>query len=62
MFLVGATLTIAGIIEAFVSPTLLAAPLKLAVGVSTGALLWGYILLGGSGPAERQRKRFFSSR
>ena len=62
MFLVTATLTVAGIIEAFVSPTLLAVPAKLAVGVTTGALLWGYILLAGTGRIDRQRKRFFSSR
>jgi uncharacterized membrane protein SpoIIM required for sporulation len=62
MFLVAATLTVAGIIEAFVSPTLLAVPFKLAVGVSTGALLWGYVLLAGTGRLGRYRKRFFSSR
>ena len=62
MFLVAATLTAAGIIEAFVSPTLLAVPLKLAVGVTTGALLWSYVLLAGTGRLDRYRKRFFSSR
>ena len=76
MFLVGATLTVAGVIEAFVSPTLLAVPLKLAIGITTGALLWGYVLLAGPGQmgridrySERKRaeaaayrKRFFSSR
>lgn len=62
MFLVAATLTVAGIIEAFISPTLLPVPLKLAVGVATGALLWGYILLAGSRRVGRQRNRFFSSR
>jgi uncharacterized membrane protein SpoIIM required for sporulation len=62
MFLVAATLTVAGIIEAFVSPTLLAVQLKLAVGVTTGALLWGYVLLAGTGRVGRYRKRFFSSR
>ncbi len=62
MFLVVATLTVAGIIEAFVSPTLLAVQLKLAIGVTTGALLWGYIFLAGSGRLGRYRKRFFSSR
>ena len=49
MFLVAATLTVAGIIEAFVSPTLLPVGLKLAVGVTTGALLWGYVLFAGRG-------------
>jgi uncharacterized membrane protein SpoIIM required for sporulation len=62
MFLVAATLTVAGIIEAFVSPTLLAVPLKLAIGVASGALLWGYVLLAGTGRLGRYRKRFFSSR
>lgn len=62
MFLVAATLTVAGIIEAFVSPTLLPVAVKLTVGVSTGALLWGYVLLAGTGRVARYRKRFFSSR
>ena len=62
MFLVAVTLTVAGVIEAFVSPTLLALPLKLAIGITTGALLWGYVLLAGTGRAARYRKRFFSSR
>lgn len=62
MFLVAATLTVAGIIEAFVSPTLLPVPVKLAVGVTTGALLWSYILFAGTGRIAAYRKRFFSSR
>src|SRR5437868_7271721 len=62
MYLVAATLTVAGTIEAFVSPTLLPVPAKLAVGVITGALLWSYILFAGTGRLARQRKRFFSSR
>ena len=49
MFLVAATLTVAGIIEAFVSPTLLPVGLKLAIGVTTGGLLWGYVLFAGRG-------------
>ena len=62
MFLVAGTLTVAGIIEAFVSPTLLATPLKLAIGVTTGALLWSYVLLAGTSRVARYRKRRFSSR
>jgi len=49
MFLVAATLMVAGIIEAFVSPTLLPVGLKLAIGVTTGGLLWGYVLFAGRG-------------
>ena len=62
MFLVAATLTVAGILEAFVSPTLLPVGVKLAIGVTTGALLWGYVLFAGTGRLAGQRKRFFSSR
>jgi len=40
-------LFVAGIIEAFVSPTSLPFEAKLAVGLVTGTLLWGYIALGG---------------
>lgn len=49
MFLVAATLTVAGTIEAFVSPTLLPVAAKLAIGITTGALLWGYVLFAGTG-------------
>ena len=62
MFLVAATLTVAGTIEAFVSPTLLPILVKLAIGLTTGALLWGYILFAGTGRLTRYRKRLFSSR
>lgn len=41
------TLGVAGIIEAFVSPTTLPPAVKLAVGATTGALLWAYILFAG---------------
>ncbi len=62
MVLVAATLTVAGMIEAFVSPTLLPVAGKLALGVTTGSLLWGYVLLAGTGRIAGYRKRFFSSR
>jgi len=73
MFLVAATLTVAGTLEAFVSPTLLPVGVKLAIGVTTGALLWGYVLFAGTQRLDRfrerlragtatYRKRFFSSR
>ena len=52
MFLVAVTLMVAGAIEAFVSPTLLPVALKLAVGITTGGLLWGYVLFAGTGRAR----------
>lgn len=51
VLLVVATLGVAGIIEAFVSPTTLHPVAKLAVGAVTGALLWAYILFGGRATA-----------
>ena len=57
MFLVAATLTVAGTIEAFVSPTLLPVAAKLAIGVTTGALLWGYVLFAGTGRLGRGVRR-----
>ena len=42
-----AVLTVAGAIEAFVSPTLLPVWAKLLVGSATGAALWAYVLLAG---------------
>lgn len=62
LFLVAATLTVAGTIEAFVSPTLLPVAAKLAIGLISGTVLWGYVLFAGTGRLDRQRKRFFSSR
>ncbi len=56
VLLVLPTLGVAGIIEAFVSPTGLSEGVKLGVGLVSGAALWSYILIIG------QRKRFFSSR
>ena len=47
LLLTVAVLAVAGTIEAFVSPTTLPVPVKLAVGVGTGAALWGYILFVG---------------
>lgn len=47
MIVVIVTLGVAGIVEANVSPTTAPAPVKAAVGLATGAALWGYIALGG---------------
>jgi len=47
VLLVVVTLGVAGVIEAFVSPTTLPPAVKLAVGAVSGALLWVYILLAG---------------
>lgn len=47
VLLVTFVLGVAGLIEAFVSPTLLPLSVKLAIGTSTGALLWAYVVLGG---------------
>jgi uncharacterized membrane protein SpoIIM required for sporulation len=55
MLLVAVTLVCAGLIEGFVSPTTLPAPVKLGVGLVTGLALWSYILL-------PHNQRFFSSR
>jgi uncharacterized membrane protein SpoIIM required for sporulation len=53
-----AVLTVAGAIEAFVSPTLLPVWAKLVVGGGTGTALWTYVALVGRQPSAR----FFSSR
>lgn len=50
-----AALGVAGLIEAFVSPTFLPASTKLLVGVSTGLALWAYVLLAGRRAAGRAR-------
>lgn len=47
VLVVVATLGVAGILEAFVSPTSLPLGVKLAVGLASGALLWTYILVAG---------------
>lgn len=47
VLLVAVTLGVAGILEAFVSPTTLPATAKLAIGAAGGALLWAYILVPG---------------
>lgn len=57
MLLVIVTLGVAGLIEAFVSPTTLAVAAKLAIGVATGSLLWAYVLLAGRQSARRLSSR-----
>lgn len=47
-----AVLAVAGMIEAFVSPTTLPAPAKLAVGAASGAALWAYVLRAGRPRAD----------
>ena len=48
VLLVVVVLAVAGLIEAFVSPTTLHPGVKAAVGLVSGAVLWGYIGLAGS--------------
>lgn len=50
-------LVIAGLLESFVSPSTLPAPLKLAIGATVGAVLYGWLLLTGRSrrPAPRRR-------
>jgi uncharacterized membrane protein SpoIIM required for sporulation len=47
MFVVIPALGVAGTLEAFLSPSDAPLAIKIAVGLAAGALLWGYILLGG---------------
>ncbi len=47
LLLTVAVLAVAGTIEAFVSPTLLPVPVKLGVGLISGAALWAYVFVVG---------------
>ena len=42
-------LVVTGVIEGFVSPSAIAAPIKFAIGILTGVALFSYLLLGGRG-------------
>jgi uncharacterized membrane protein SpoIIM required for sporulation len=58
LFIGGAPLlVIAGVIEAFVSPSELPATFKLAFGLATGVLLYAYLLLAGRTAAQPQPSR-----
>jgi uncharacterized membrane protein SpoIIM required for sporulation len=46
-------LVVAGLIEGFVSPTDFAWPFKLAIGLATAVVMYGYLLLVGRGPRTR---------
>ncbi|HET7701334.1 MAG TPA: stage II sporulation protein M [Candidatus Limnocylindria bacterium] len=50
MLLVLPVLGVAGLIEGFVSPSAASDVVKAAVGMATGALLWGYIAFAGRAP------------
>lgn len=49
-------LLVAGVIEGFVSPSALAAEYKYGVGISTGVVLYGYLLLAGRDKRARPRR------
>jgi uncharacterized membrane protein SpoIIM required for sporulation len=51
LLLTVAVLAVAGVIEAFISPTLLPGIAKLAVGLVSGGALWAYVLFVGRGRA-----------
>lgn len=56
-------LVVAGMIEGFISPTeAIPWPLKWAIGLGSGLLLYGYLLLAGRGRSPHNRVRPFSSR
>ncbi len=54
-------LVIAGAIEGFISPSdVIPAPLKFAIGIASGILLYSYLMLAGRAPAHSRRRKFFS--
>jgi uncharacterized membrane protein SpoIIM required for sporulation len=55
MLLVIPVLGVAGLIEGFLSPSNASDGVKAAVGIGTGALLWGYIAFAGRKPSQQAR-------
>jgi uncharacterized membrane protein SpoIIM required for sporulation len=55
MLLVIPVLGVAGLIEGFLSPSGASDAVKAGVGVVTGAMLWGYVLLAGRGRTPNRR-------